>query len=478
MNIIIIRKELTEIARDGRTVSLFGILVLLLLLGLATGSSTESTREQNILEAKAADAEVFNEQGVKNPHSAAHFSRMAHKPAAPFSTFDPGVSAYMGQVIWLEGHYRNPAMFRAAEDATELSRLENFSLAGVLTLITPLLVIVLGYGGIAREREQGTLRQLIGSGISFQKLLIGKFIVVFGLSFTVLISSVVLAFATSIFILNGSNHSVVDLFLRGLSLVLVYGLYIAFLTAITLFISALVREAKTALLMLLGIWAITVVALPRLSASIAEKVYPSPQSSAFWEDTNLRLNENRPDSASADYAAVERRVIERALGRELQGSEIEDLSINAQGVRFEVSEIIDSEIYNAAYTELYENYSNQKDLRRLLSVFSPTIALQHLSQAFSGTDINAHEHFSIEAEHQRNNIVRVLNEEMMLNDSEENLRYLAPPEFWETVPEFEYEQPTIAFAWHQSIADFLIVFLWTLTSIVGMFWLGKRRLAV
>ena len=161
MNKAIIAKEFTEIVRDGRAIVLFGIVGLLLLLGLVTGFSTESARSQTVFDAKVADAEVFNAQGAKNPHSAAHFSRMAHKPVAPFSAFDPGVSAYVGQVVWLEGHYRNPAMFRAAEDATELGRLENFSLAGVLILIIPLLVILLGYGSIAKEREQGTLRQII-----------------------------------------------------------------------------------------------------------------------------------------------------------------------------------------------------------------------------------------------------------------------------------------------------------------------------
>ena len=136
MNMSIVRKEFLELLRDGRAIGLSLIVSLLLMLALVTGLSTESAREQSIIQAKAADAAVFNAQGEKNPHSAAHFSRMAHKPIAPFSAFDPGVSSFLGQVVWLEAHYRNPAMFRAAEDAPELSRLENFSLAG-----TPLSLV-------------------------------------------------------------------------------------------------------------------------------------------------------------------------------------------------------------------------------------------------------------------------------------------------------------------------------------------------
>ena len=64
--------------RDGRAISLSAIVGLLLVLALSTGLSNERTKEQRIFQAKMADAEAFNAQGEKNPHSAAHFSRMAH----------------------------------------------------------------------------------------------------------------------------------------------------------------------------------------------------------------------------------------------------------------------------------------------------------------------------------------------------------------------------------------------------------------
>ena len=475
MHTSIIKKELLELLRDGRAIGLSLIVSLLLILALITGLSTESAREQSIVQAKTADAAAFNAQGEKNPHSAAHFSRMAHKPIAPFSSFDPGVSSFLGQVIWLEAHYRNPAMFRAAEDAPELSRLENFSLAGVLTLVIPLLGILLGYGSISSEKERGTLRQLIGSGTSLQALLFGKFIVISGILFTVLFMTVVLSIASTILFLDDTGPSISDFLLRGVSLLLVYGLYIVSVTAITLLISSLVSESKTALLTLLAVWAIAVIALPRISASVAEQVYPSPYSYEFWEDTDLMLEANRPESSSADYAAVERRVIERALGREFNEGEIKDLEINARGLRFEVSEVIDSEGYNNAFAELFENYAKQKNLRRLLSLFSPTIALQHLSQAFSGTDINAHQHFSNEAELQRNSIIRILNEEMMLNGTEGTSRYLAPAEFWETIPEFRYEQPRIASAWRLSIPDFMIILFWAFGGAATLYLVNRAR---
>ena len=474
----IIGKELTELRRDGRAIGLLAIVALLLALGLITGLATENAREREVLAASADDAAVFLAQGEKNPHSAAHFSRMAHKPVAPLAAFDPGVSAYLGQVIWLEAHYRNPAMFRAAEDAPELGRLENFSIAGVLTLILPLLVVLMGYGGIARERERGTLRQLVGAGASPLAVLLGKFIVIAAVAFAVLAAAVAIATAFSLLSMSEAGHSSGDVLLRGASLLLVYGIYIVCLTALTLLVSLLVAEARAALLVLLGIWVVTVVGLPRLSASIAEQVYPSPDSASFWEDTRASLQANRPASGSADYVAVEREVVERALGREVRADELDGLAINRGALRLEVTEVIDAETYNAAFAALFANYERQRNLRRMLAMLSPTIALQHLSRAYAGTDVGAHEHFSLEAERQRNRIVRVMNEDMLINGAGASFGYVAPAEFWEQVPEFDYQPPAVAAAWRGSLGDLLILLLWGIAAVAALFWFGGKRIRV
>ena len=80
-----------------------------------------------------------------------------------------------------------------------------------------------------------------------------------------------------------------------------------------------------------------------------------------------------------------------------------------------------------------------------------------------------------EAERQRNDIVRMLNEEMMLNGSGGTSRYLAPAEFWETVPEFQYRQPSIGSTWRQSFPDFFILLFWGWVCLVALFLLGRTR---
>ncbi len=110
---------------------------------------------------------------------------MAYKPPAALAVFDPGAAPYLGQVIWLEAHRQDPAMFRPAEDAPELGRLADLSVAGVLTNLLPLLVFVMGYGAFAGERERGTLRQVMTAGAGQDAVFAGKLVAVAGVGVAV-----------------------------------------------------------------------------------------------------------------------------------------------------------------------------------------------------------------------------------------------------------------------------------------------------
>src|SRR5687768_9962932 len=134
---VIARKEITEYRRDGRILALLGLTATLLLIALLTGWATQVERQRQAGQLQSDDQATFVKQGAKPTHSAAHFGRMAYKPVPPLASFDPGSSPYLGQVIWLEAHRRGPAMFRSAEDAPELRRLSDLSVAGILALLLP-----------------------------------------------------------------------------------------------------------------------------------------------------------------------------------------------------------------------------------------------------------------------------------------------------------------------------------------------------
>ena len=150
----ILRKETKELLRDGRVrIALF---ITLLLLGVAVWISAQQYRQVNeaYAVANAAERKVWDNQGEKNPHSAAHYGTYAFKPKFPLSLVDQGVDKYAGTSIFLEAHKRNEAQFSAAIDQTGLARFGDLTPDFVLLFIVPLLIILLGYNSFTKVIKQ------------------------------------------------------------------------------------------------------------------------------------------------------------------------------------------------------------------------------------------------------------------------------------------------------------------------------------
>jgi ABC-2 type transport system permease protein len=170
----IARHELVRLMRDGRLRICAVLLALLFLLALVTGFMRQ--RELTAAQSAAGTAERARWLGQpeKNPHSAAHYGVYVFKPRLAPGFLDPGIEPFSGIAVWLEAHKQNDLLFRPAEDATLAQRFGDLTVAVVLQLFAPLLVILLCFGAFAQEREQGTLRQLLSLGVPPRALVAGK----------------------------------------------------------------------------------------------------------------------------------------------------------------------------------------------------------------------------------------------------------------------------------------------------------------
>lgn len=466
----IARKELLVLRRDGRVLALLGLIGALTLLALLTAWATHVKHERQVRQSQAADGAAFLQQGNKPSHSAAHFGRMAYKPPAALAIFDPGAAPYLGQAIWLEAHRQDPAMFRPAEDAPELSRLADLSTAGVLTSLLPLLIFVMGHGVLAGERERGTLRQVMAASAGHGDIFAGKIIAVAGVG--VCIALAVIAVATTAAVVAGEGGGRFDTIVRGAGLSVGFATYACICAGIALLVSAFARTATSSLLILLTLWAVSIVVMPRIAATVADALHPTPDSDSFWTDAAESIRATRPKRGSEALRQVEQRVINRALGRELAPGAMANLNRAALGQ--EISEVLGAQVYTQAFGALYTTYDRQRAARRALSTLSPAIALSHWSSALAGTDLDAHRHFADSAERQRREVIRKINEDMMVNGAGQAYDYLAPADFWRTVPDFTYRALPVVHAMRRTLIDLLMLLAWCAVS-VGAAWLAARR---
>lgn len=445
------KKEFRQTSRDGRfrvAAVLFNALTLLALLSAAQRYqilSAERTLAQEVV------ASQWVEQGEKNPHSAAHYGQYAFRPALPLAAFDPGVQAFEGVSIWLEAHKRNFAAGRPVDDMSPLSRFGELSIAYVLQVLLPLILILIGYSSFAAERESGTLRQLIATGVTGGRLVAGKFLGLAGLAMMLLSPTIVVAFA----LLVWSSGAV--WIANALSLTVLYLWYAALMLALVLFISAVFSTARGALMALLVIWALGNFVVPRIAADVGRLYSPTPPAATLLRAIENDLASGIDGETPADR--IEKR--RQQLYKLYKVSSDADLPINIQGVIFSIQDEIGDVVYDKHFSDLEAAIDKQVDIFEIAGMFSPRLAIMLISQELSGTSIGHQRQFADGAEVFRRDLMRTLNRDITLNSRTGDNTYRSSGALWKQAGEYRFKAEPLSSSLARCGGPLMLLALWT-----------------
>jgi ABC-2 type transport system permease protein len=464
----IARKELVEMARDGRFRAAAGIVGALLLMALVTGLAQQRARTEEVATAGRLDRQVWDTQGPKNPHSAAHYGVYAFKPAPPLSFADRGLSAYVGETVWLEAHWQNLASHRPAEDRTALQRFGELTAAMVLQLLMPLVIVLLAFSAFSGEREAGTLRHLASLGVPGRALALGKAMGVAGALALILVPAAVLGALVLVSASPGSWGATLG---RATVMAAGYLLYFAAFVGLSLAVSAGFPSSRLALVALLGFWIWNGLVMPRLVADLSERLHPVPTATAMWaamrEDMTNGIDGHDPaDARSRD---LEKQTLEQyGVGK------VEDLPVSFAGISLQAGEEYANQVFDKHYGALWGAYALQDRTHLAGAVFAPLLAARSLSMGLAGTDFAQHRHFVTAAEEYRRGLQRFLNGEMTRKAKGLDFGYRADPAFWATAPRFEYEPPGLASVLGQQATATWLLALWAGAASVFAVWAASR----
>jgi ABC-2 type transport system permease protein len=439
---VIARKECRELFRDGRLRVSAAVLWLLLLAGGLLGWSHYLDVTDQVRRASANERQRWLDQGEKHPHSAAHYGVFAFKTPRSLSIIDSGVEPYVGSTLWLEAHKQNETLYRPAEDATALQRFGDLSIAAVLRMLAPLLVIVVGFAAFSGEREAGTLRQLLSLGAGPRDLLLGKALGLAAALFVVLVPALCLGFVA---VVLGPEGLVRDELARGGLMVLLYGFYLGGFLFLTLAVSAWSRSSRTALVVLFVFWAMSVLILPRAVSDEAKALYPTEAAVALKHELETNLADaHAPAGLSARTAA---------LLEKYKVDKVADLPLDLSGVSIQDGEERNHPVFERHYGAFLEILRAQDRLYQLATLLAPATGVQLVSMALAGTDLGHHHDFVDQAESTRRIIQAKINEGILATSektAEGRWRARAGRELWETIPGFAYEPP----AWQKAVAPY------------------------
>lgn len=454
---VIARKELIEMFRDGRFVSAAAVIMVLLLAALGAGWKHYADLHAQHAEAQEETWEQWLAQGEKNPHSAAHYGVYAFKPKTQLSMIDTGVDPYTGVAVWLEAHYQNEFLYRPAQDGTTLQRFGELTAASVLQILIPLLIVLLTFSAFAGEREQGTMRQLLSLGVDSRRLAIGKALGVAGALGTILVPAAVVG--SLALMLTGQDSVFAADAPRTMLMAGGYLLYFAIFLAISLGVSAWSSSSRAALVTLLAFWALNGLFAARAVTDLGNFLYPTPSSVAFSTELRRDLNDQ-----SAIQARLNRRA--RELFDEYGVGRIEDLPISFAGIDLQEGENHGNEVFDAHFGRLFDTYERQNRLEQVAGVAAPLLAIRSFSMGLAGTDFSQHRHFTDAAEIYRREIQVIMNDDITANAAQVDGAYIAGPELWAEVPQFEYRAPGASWVLARQSGSVAMLVLWLVGGIL------------
>ncbi len=303
-----------------------------------------------------------------------------------------------GQSIFLEGHRQNTAMFADARAGADLGGFAGLTPANIYQLLLPLLLIIIGHGVLLRERESGTLAVLLAQGQSALTLAGGK---------AVALAGVVGAFLLPVIALAAYGAARGEPALTAALMVAGYGLYLAVWAALILAVSLWVRQRSVALGVLIFVWLLTALVVPRLGINAGSAAIDAP---GKIESDLVMLSEQRKlgdghNAADPAFAALQKQVLEQYGARK-----VEELPMNWRGVVAGYSEKKLTDLMNAYAEKRMAQEAAQSRIVTLFGFASPTLAVGAASRALAGTDLATHHRFLRESEALRFDFVQGLND--------------------------------------------------------------------
>ncbi len=448
----------------------------LVLVAASLVSTAQRTGNEALVRAglQAQAEETFRSQPARHPHRMVHYGHYVFRTPAPLAVVDPGVDALTGTIAYLEGHKQNSATFAPRFTDAHGGPYASLSPALAYQLFVPLLLIVVGFASLARERERSTDRLLLTMNVSPATLWLGKSLALALLAALALVPLIVPAVQAW---LVGESASVVLAFWLG------YAVYLAGWVFLITAASVWSRRAVSALLVLLSGWMVVGIVVPRAASSAADAWVPMIGKVESDLEIGRELRDVGDGHNAGDPAFAKLRA---ELLAQYGVQSVEALPLNFRGIVAEVAETRLTDVLKRHAEHRMRQEQAQSAVANTFSVLSPYLAMKSFSTITAGTGLSEHHRFLRDAEALRFSFVQELNRlharELAytddINRSRDHLaeqRTRVDAHHWRLLDEFRWSPSGAQERLAAGMPYLGILLLW-LAAAVTIGWAGARRM--
>ena len=465
----IIQNEWLQWQRDSRLKGLSVFFFAISLIALWHQLDFQGNLSKIRNDAQRDSRQEWLAQEAKHPHMAAHFGNYAYKKPSMLHCFDPGLSIYTGTSVYMEPHRQNDFLFSKSQESDTGLRFGWLSPALICQLIFPLLIILLTFNAINGERERGTLPLLLAQGASFRDIIFAKTVAAFTI-FEGFFTAYLLATIVASGFLLGAKMDISSIFYVWA----VYSLYFFGWSLLGVFVSAKVKNAGASIAILLLLWMFTNIIIPRISANIAENIYPLTTNYAFKkqvaESVQKGLDGHNPSSERA-------KKLEKELLTQYKVDSVQQLPFNFEGLVMQQSEEYSSKVYDVHFSKIFETLKKQKNIQAWFAAFSPFIAVRNLSMVGCNANLETDIDFQQQAENFRRSFVQDMNNDMKDNSAFGSFEtYRVKTSKYAAINDLQVENRPLSWSLPSVATEHIWLLLWGLGLVFLAFKISENKL--
>ena len=378
----IIKKEILEIFTSPKFLFTFLVCAVLILLSVYTGVTNYRAEMREY-----ATSVALNEKNIAvltSYNSLVQHTIRISKPPQVLGMVVNGIEEAVGRVAPVSPS-TDPSLIDSKYDSNPVFAVFGaLDLMFIVKMVLSLFAILFTYDAIVGEKEKGTLKLALSNYVPRDQLILGKAIggyicLLIPLLIPMMLSLIVMMIVPNIAFAGGD-------WIRLLLIFLMFFIYLSVFFSLGLFVSARTSRSSTSFLILLFIWVVFVMVIPKVAVLAAAQIEPIP---SIHEITAKK-------DAFLQQAQVEIRESNIKWGREHSGDSNKDYEEKfrkyVEDSARDYAAKIDS--FNASIELDYQMKKNaQQSLAVNLSRISPASALSFGTMTLARTGVDESDRF-------------------------------------------------------------------------------------
>ncbi|MBK7258752.1 MAG: ABC transporter permease subunit [Ignavibacteriae bacterium] len=304
---LLIIKEIRDIIGSTKFAVTFGVCSVLVLLVFVVGARSYHTA---VGQHEAAKRENLRRmEGITDWIQVRDMN--VYLPPQPLSAIVAGVANDIGRTVTVEGRGELTAHDSRYGDEPMLAVFRQFDLEFLFTVVLSLFAILFSFDAVSGEKERGTLRLTFASPVPRRTFIAGKLLG----SYLTLVVSLLLPLAAGSALLTVLGVPMTgDDWVRLAFIIGAGFLYLGVFLSLSVLVSAMTTRSTTSFLVLLVVWIVAVLIVPRAAVLFAGRAVDVPSvdavaaqkakfSAGLWGEDRAAMAAFRP-SKSGDMQAM------------------------------------------------------------------------------------------------------------------------------------------------------------------------------